>query len=162
MEETRHRASLLLGRGSHILKTIAQTFLHKFAQRFPEQSVLVGTPPDEPLLIIPAPNAAIGSVRIWVSEDEIEADLEPFGHTHIAEYVHNLPAEKLAETLAERALCFLDELFADKILLWRSDNVGGFTPLEHKVPSELTDIPADASVHYWSKPFACPSGSTVD
>jgi len=104
-------------------------------------------------LRIEAPNAAIGFVSIADDGDEATVELGEMTHSHFNPYDASLSDEARAKWVTGAVLEFLEELFADQVVVWSAGrgNGGGWRVLEEGCAWE---IPADASAHLWSRPYA--------
>ena len=132
---------------------IAQTLLAALRTHFPNRELVLGTPPN-PIIIIPAQHPAVGTISIWDDGEEVTLAIGDITHGHFSGY-NTSNAEELAQAVVEQVIAFLDALFTDCVLLWKTDSrgAGGWHVLDPGHP--FTDqLPAVASCFVWSGPKA--------
>jgi hypothetical protein len=107
---------------------ISDVLIPKLRERFADRGLQVGVPP-EPCAVFTAINPDVGDIVI--SDDGFELTLEAgrFTHSHFYNYDQDLSETEKAERISEDVVQFLDDLFADRIVLWGSnDSSGGWYP----------------------------------
>jgi len=83
-----------------------------------------------PQITIPASHPQVGDVVLQDDENEITAFVGNFTHSHFANYDDISTAEK-ERIIAEDVVTFLDELFADRIVMWGSHRgMGGWQSID--------------------------------
>lgn len=78
-----------------------------------------GTPP-EPIAVFPAVHPEVGDVSIWDDGDEATVAIGDITHGHFGAYDGALSQEQIHEEVAKQVVAFLADLFADKVVLWRT------------------------------------------
>jgi len=129
---------------------ISDFLIPKLRQRFPNHRIKVGVPP-EPCAVFPAIHPEVGDVVI--SDDGYELTLEAgnFTHSHFSNYDESLSETQRAECIAEDVAQFLDELFADRVILWGSHHgSGGWYPRGTE-PSRV--FSGHGELYVWSGPL---------
>jgi hypothetical protein len=129
---------------------ISDSLIPKLQQRFPSRGLKVGAPP-QPCATFPAIHPEVGDVVI--SDDGYELTLEAgnFTHSHFSNYDNSLSETQKAERIAEDVSQFLEELFADRVILWGSHaGSGGWYPRDAE-PSEL--FSGHGELYVWSGPI---------
>jgi hypothetical protein len=134
---------------------IRDVLLPMLEQRFPERGLRRGLPP-EPIAVFPAIHEAVGDVSIWDDGEEATVGVGTITHGHFNPYDSSLTAEQVAIQVSEDVVGFLEDLFADKVLLWKSpDNAsGGWRILGDDGRSSLMD--SNDITFLWSGPVRNP------
>lgn len=121
-------------------------------QKYAGLGLRVGSPPN-PVAVFPANHPSIGDLLIYDDGDEATVSIGEITHGHFNPYDATLTREEAETKVIDEVLGFLDDLFADKYLLWKSrDNgSGGWQHLDYTDgpvrPREKTDY------FVWSGPF---------
>jgi hypothetical protein len=129
---------------------ISDFLIPKLRRRFSDRGLRVGVPP-QPCAVFPAIHPEVGDVVI--SDDGYELTLEAgnFTHSHFSNYDDNLSESQKAERISEDVAQFLEELFADRVVLWGSHaGSGGWYPRDEQ-PSRL--FRAHGELYVWSGPI---------
>lgn len=95
---------------------LSDTLIARIKQKYANRPVQYGTPP-EPVVTFPAIHPQVGDIEIFDDQEELTVYIGHFTHWHVADYTNGIQGpspNKLADTIIE----FLEELFADKIVLW--------------------------------------------
>ena len=121
-------------------------------ERFPTESFTFSEPP-EPIASLPARNAALGRLEICDDGDEATVYITEVTHGHFSCYDDSLTPEQHETTITADVLDFLEALFADRVLLYRtpSRSMGGWTRLDLSPESER--IRRDREYFLWSRPY---------
>jgi hypothetical protein len=83
-----------------------------------------------PQLIIPAAHPDVGDVVLLDDEEEITAYIGHFTHSHFANY-DDIPSVEKKKIIAEDVLRFLEDLFADRVVMWGSHRgMGGWYSID--------------------------------
>jgi hypothetical protein len=128
---------------------IAEYLLPKLQQRFPNRGLKAGVPP-EPCAAFPAAHPEVGNIEICDDGDELTVYVGELSHGHFSNYDDNLTADQKAEIIAEKVAEFLEDLFADRIVIWRSfGGSGGWYHVGHAGLAKI--IPKTKFV--WSGPM---------
>jgi hypothetical protein len=111
-----------------------------------------GQHPD-PMAVFPAKHASVGELVIWADSREATVSIGDITHGHFGAYNPELTQDQIDEEVTNQVLDFLEYMFADKYLIWKSDadGSGGWQhfdymdrPLERRM---------DAEYFVWSGPF---------
>jgi hypothetical protein len=103
---------------------IRDVLIPRLRERFPERGLRVADPPD-PVATFPAAHPAVGAVTIWDDGDELTVAIGDITHGHFSSYEEGLAAGQRAEQIVSDVIAFLEGLFADRVLLWKSPGGGG-------------------------------------
>ena len=112
----------------------------------------MGFPPD-PIAVFPAKDPSVGDLSIYDDGDEVTISVGEITHGHFNPYDATLTQEEAEAEITDEVLGFLEDLFADKYLLWKSrDNgSGGWQHLDYAdkpiQPRKNTDY------FVWSGPY---------
>ena len=80
----------------------------------------------ETVVTFPEKHPEVGSVEVHDDGEELTVYAGNFTHLHFSSYDNSLSREQTAERIADDALAFLIDLFADRIIMWGShDGRGG-------------------------------------
>ena len=127
---------------------IAEALRTELAQRFPELSSLS----NEGGLVMPAAHEAVGDVTISDDGNEATLCIGTITHGHFNDFREGVSPEAAARTIAEDVVSFLEALLADRVLLWRSDDAGGWRILD---TDEKPNVHSDSGTQFylWSGPI---------
>jgi hypothetical protein len=123
-------------------------------ERFPGRGLRTGMPPD-PVAVIPGVHPAVGDVSIWDDGDEATVSVGEITHGHLRSYDSSLSPVESEQEVAAQVLGFLDELFADRVMLWKSPGGSG----GWRIVGWAEDLPAldsDIQMFLWSGPIQDP------
>ena len=107
---------------------IFDCLIPELRQRFPDRGLEVTLAP-APRVVFPAIHPEVGNLVI--SDDGYEVTLEAgnFTHSHFSNYDEHLSEDQKGMRIAADVAQFLEELFADRIVLWGSHaGSGGWFP----------------------------------
>jgi hypothetical protein len=102
---------------------IRDILLPRLMERFPGRGLRTGSPPD-PIAVFPAAHPAVGEVSIWDDGDEAMVAIGDITHGHFNSDDESLTPEQKADQVAAGVLGFLEDLLADRALLWKSPDGG--------------------------------------
>jgi hypothetical protein len=102
---------------------IRDVLLPALAVCFPNLDFQIGQPPD-PIAVFPAQHSAVGDVSIWDDGSEAMVGIGEITHGHFSHY-GDVSAEQIHEQVAAGVVAFLQDLFADRVLLWKSSSGAG-------------------------------------
>jgi hypothetical protein len=102
---------------------IRDVLLPILRERFAGRGLLTGASPD-PIAVFPAMHPAVGDVFIWDDGEEATLGVGAITHSHFNPYDSSLTPGERANYVSEEVVAFLDDLFADRILLWKSPDGG--------------------------------------
>ena len=77
-----------------------------------------------PRVIIPAAHATVGDIILYDDGDEITAYVGQFTHSHFSNY-ENIATPEKERIISQDVIGFLEEMFADRIVMWGSHSGGG-------------------------------------
>ena len=120
---------------------IRESILAELKRRFPPESYRVGDD-DKTVAVFPAKCPDIGNVTIWDDGEEATVLIENITHSHFNPYDDSLSESERDKQITEEVCDFLEDLFSDKILLWRSASgrSGGWRIIQDGIePEWLTD-----------------------
>lgn len=134
---------------------IRDALLPALRLRFPDISFQIGDSPN-PIAIFPAAHKEVGDVSIWDDGDEATVSIGEITHGHFNPYDETLTPEEIANRVTEEVVAFLKDLFADRVLLWKSlvGGAGGWSVLGHN--NSLSLIDTDDLTYLWSGPVKNP------
>ena len=121
-------------------------------ERFPNESFTFSEPP-EPIASLAARNPALGRLEIFDDGDEATLSITEITHGHFSCYEPCLTPEQHEATITTDVLDFLDALFADRVLLYRTPNrsMGGWTRLD--LSPEAERFSHGREYFLWSRPY---------
>ena len=99
-------------------------------QKYAGLGLRVGAPPD-PIAIFPARHPGVGDLSIYDDGDEVTVSIGEITHGHFNPYDADLTQEEAEAEVTDEVLGFLEDLFADKYLLWKSGGSGGWQHLDY-------------------------------
>jgi hypothetical protein len=125
--------------------------------RFSGRGLRTGVPP-EPIAIFPRVHEDVGDVSIWDDGEEATVAVGEITHGHFNPYDSTLSAEQVAQRVAADVIDFLGDLFADRIVLWRSADgrSGGWRTIDDGDRLSLMD--SEDQTYLWSGPVKNPLG----
>jgi hypothetical protein len=123
--------------------------------RFPRRGLRTGSSPDL-VATFPAAHSAIGDLTIWDEGDEATLAIGMILHEHFNPEDASLTAEQIAERVAADVLDFLENLFADRVLFWRSPDSRSRGWLVSGEDHGLPLINEDVQTFRWSGPVKNP------
>jgi len=134
---------------------ITATLLPMLKQTFPERAMRAGTPPD-PVATFPAAHPDVGDLRIWDEGDEATVAIGEITHSHFNPYDSSLSADQIAARVSAEIVDFLEDLFADRVLLWSSGiaGSGGWQQIPANAPPQF--MGSNARTYHWSGPIPNP------
>jgi hypothetical protein len=120
-------------------------------QQYADVEVRYGSPPD-PIAVFPAAHPSVGDLSIWDDGEEVTVSIGEITHGHFDGY--NAPSpDKAEDWIVENVLSFLEEMFADRYLLWKSreGGSGGWVHVDYAGESFRPKSWVDTFV--WSGPY---------
>ena len=135
---------------------ISDIFIPILRERFPGRGLRTGASPD-PIAVFPAMHPAVGDVSIWDDGEEAMVCVGEITHGHFNPYDSSLTPEEVANLVSEDVVAFLDDLFVDRVLLWKSPDggAGGWRIMEQDHSTSLLD--SHDLTFLWSGPVNNPS-----
>jgi hypothetical protein len=124
-------------------------------QRFPDRDLPSGESPD-PIAVFPAAHPEVGDVTIYDDGDEAILHIGDISHGHFGSDDPNCTGAVAAQAVTEQMVHFLDDLFADRVLLWKQpgNGAGGWYLLGYNDSSSF--MGADDLTYVWSGPVTNP------
>jgi hypothetical protein len=129
---------------------ISDLLITKLQHRFPNRGLRVGAPPD-PCAVFPGVHPEVGDVIIMDDGEELTLYAGKFTHGHFSNYEDNLTKEQKAVKIVEDVADFLEDLFADRVILWGS-HLGGGGWCKRDAPLKLKSRSAKKN-YVWSGPL---------
>lgn len=107
----------------------------------------------DPIAVFAAKHPSVGELTIWDDGNEARIEIGDITHSHLSIYTPNLTQDQLEEEVASQVLDFLEDIFADKYLLWKSqvDGSGGWQHRDYM--NKPLDRRKGAEYFVWSGPF---------
>jgi hypothetical protein len=136
---------------------IRNAILAELERRFPAGTYNAGE--DDTIAVFPASIPAIGSVSIH--EDGLAAIvvIEHITHGHFDSWDEELQDSERVVDVVDRVCIFLEDLFADKVILWTqgSGGAGGWDYVDFEDQNAgdkdfIADLKRNASYFLWSGP----------
>src|SRR5262245_35291489 len=125
---------------------ISRVLIPRLQLRFPDRDLCVGSSPS-PCAVFPAIHPDVGDIQIYDDGDELTLVAGNFTHGHFSNYDDNLSPEQKAEEITAQVVEFLEDLFADRIVLWGShDRSGGW----YNIGGDNPDWAKDEKKYLWS------------
>ena len=128
---------------------MADLLTTELAARLPDLEVRTDAPNRS--LVIPAANDEVGNVTIIDDGDEFTLYIGTITHGHFSDYEAANPDER-ARTIVDSLVLFLEDLVADRVLIWRSDGSGGWRGID---TDEQLNVHSDSGTQFylWSGPI---------
>ena len=105
-----------------------------------------------PIATIQAAHPDVGDVLIYDDEDEATVFVGDITHNHYNPYDETLSQEQVDNAVTEDVIEFLEALFRDKILMWKTGRGGGgSTHIEHE--ENIDKIVENNKAFLWSGPI---------
>jgi hypothetical protein len=102
---------------------ISEKLIPRLQERFPDRALRVGTSPG-PVAVFAAAHPDVGDVLIFDDGDELTLVAGKFTHSHFSDF-DSKSAEEAEENIVESVIDFLERLFADQVVMWRSHRGSG-------------------------------------
>jgi hypothetical protein len=129
--------------------SIRQALLPALRARFPDRAFRSGSASTE-VATFSAAHPGFGDLTIHDEGHEATIVLGTLMHTHIDASHSRHAAQGNERAVVEEVLEFLDDLFADRIVVWCiAGKSGGY----YYVGGKSEHVPQDAKVFVWSGPF---------
>ncbi|MEO6394069.1 MAG: hypothetical protein ABIP75_19600 [Pyrinomonadaceae bacterium] len=105
-----------------------------------------------PVAVFPAKHPRVGDLQIYDHGEEVTIYFSELTHGHFNPYESELKQEQIDELVANEVMEFLDDLFADRYLLWKSrtGNSDGFQLIDPSL--EPIAYRPDTDYFTWSGP----------
>lgn len=135
---------------------ISDLLLPALRDRFANRGLQPGKSGNE-IALFPAIHPEVGDITIWDDGDEATIGIGEITHGHFNPYDDSFTSDQIAERVTEEVIEFLEDLFADRVLLWKSPDgrSGGWQVLGHGDD----DPPRGDNLRYlWSGPIQSSDG----
>lgn len=121
-------------------------------QRYTDKGVQINLS-GNPIAVFPAKHPAVGGIEIYDDGDEATVYIGDITHTHFNPYNHELTQDEIDQEVSEEVIGFLEDIFADQILFWKSKHSGS-GGWQH-IDLRETSIGLDEEAEYflWSGPY---------
>jgi len=121
---------------------------------FPNRGLRTGEPTD-PIAVFPAVHSEVGDVSIYDDGNEAMVSVGQITHGHFGWTDPNRTEAEIAQSVTDEVVRFLTDLFADRIVLWKSSGgAGGWWLVGHD--NSLSIMDADDFTYLWSGPVPNP------
>lgn len=124
--------------------------------RFNDRGLILGEPP-EPIAVFPAAHALVGQVRIFDRDTSADLAVGDIAYDHFFNpYEAERGTADAVQGIANDVVRFLDELFTDRLLMWRSSDGRSRHPrvrgdAGHSAPLVIDD--REYELFVWSQPL---------
>lgn len=125
--------------------------------RFPDRQLQLGTPP-EPLAIFQPAHPNVGTASVWLNS-EAGADVavgDVARDSFFNPYEEEQGTAEAAQGIANNVVRFLEELFADRLLMWRSSDGATMGWRERGEAAHTAPLVVDDrryNTYIWSRPL---------
>ena len=127
---------------------LSSLLLSILRERYPDRGLVEGRPPD-PVARFPGVHPGIRGASIYDDGSEFTLVIEDVTHGHFGEYAEGLSDAEHARRVVGQVVEFLDDLFADRVVVWgRADTCGGWYTLGTSADS----LPRGSPAFVWSGP----------
>ena len=120
-------------------------------QRYSGEEVRI-SPASNPIAVFPGKDNGVGELQIWDDGDEATIYIGEFTHGHFNLYNPELNQDEIDKQVAEDVLGFLEDMFADKIVIWKSRE-GGSGGWQYVDFTEGPIGRRDVEYYVWSGPY---------
>jgi hypothetical protein len=142
-----------------------EALLAALTARFGRERFRTDAPPD-PIVVFPAKHRDVGDLKVWAPKRrqssagdtfEVELGVGDIIRDAFKSYDTHLSVGEREARVTRDVLRFLDELFADRLLFWRSTDAAGRTGWRergeagHSEPLVLDD--RTYAIYLWSRPL---------
>src|SRR6266478_4285680 len=98
---------------------IRDLLLPALSANFPNRGLRTGEPPDA-IAVFPAAHSEVGDVSIYDDGNEAMVSVGQISHGHFGWDDSNRTDAEIAKSVTDEVVRFLMDLFADRIVLWKS------------------------------------------
>lgn len=127
---------------------LAEMLIPKLEQRFSGRG-LRSDVSGRPCAVFPSVHPDVGDIAIYDDGHELTLEAGEFTHSHFANYDSSLSPHAKAVDIVDAVMDFLDDLFADRVVLWGGhERSGGWYRGD---ASEF--CPPDEQLYVWSGPL---------
>jgi hypothetical protein len=137
-----------------VAEMISDKLIVRVKERFPNAKAKFGAPP-EPAVVFPAVHPEVGDVKIYDDGSELTLVAGHFTHGHFSDF-DTKSNEEAEQNIVDDVIRFLEQLFADQIVLWGSHQSGGGW-YDRKVTSQtipaIEQMKKGKPLYVWSGPL---------
>ncbi len=109
-----------------------------------------------PIATFPAAHPAVGDVSVWDDGEEVMVAVGEITHGHFDSCDESLTPGQIENQIVEDVLAFLEDLFAGRVLLWRSPDGGSGGWLISGADQSLSLMDGDDQTFTWTGPVENP------
>jgi hypothetical protein len=136
---------------------IREILLPMLSERFPDRGLQVDSAPN-PIAVFPAAHREVGAASVWEGSGfGADVAVGDVAHDHFFNpYEEERATPAAAEGIARNVVRFLEELFADRLLMWRSTDGRTKGWRERGEAGHTAPLVVDDRAYYtyiWSKPL---------
>jgi hypothetical protein len=127
-------------------------------ERFPDRGLQLGSAPG-PIAVFPAAHREVGAASVASSGDDSGVDVAVGGvarDSFFNPYEDEQGTVAAAQGIAQNVVRFLEELFADRLLMWRSDDGATLGWRERGEAGHTAPLVVDDRVYHtyiWTRPL---------
>jgi hypothetical protein len=137
--------------------SIGEILVPMLQERFPDRGMTIDSPP-EPIAVFPAAHPDVGAASVWEgSGSGADVAVGDIAHDHFFNpYEEERGTPEAAEGIARNVVRFLEELFADRLLMWRSTDGRTKGWRERGDAGHTAPLVVDDRAYYtciWSRPL---------
>jgi hypothetical protein len=135
--------------------TLGDLLIPRLHEQFPGQRFREGISPS-PVALFAAAHPDVGDVSIYDDGREAIVSIGAITHGHFADCDSSLSDEEAAREAADQVLDFLEKLFADRVILWKSPggHSGGWQVMDRG--EDFTLLNSEDTTYLWSGPVKNP------
>jgi hypothetical protein len=113
---------------------LSTLLLPELRQRFSHRGLRTGPPPNA-CAAFPGIHPEFGNIEIYDDGDELTVVVGKFTHGHFTNYDDNLSVDDKERQIVDDVVAFLEDLFADRVVVWSYKGSGGwYYPEHHEEP----------------------------
>jgi hypothetical protein len=102
---------------------VRDALVPRLLERFHGRGLRLGFPP-RPVATFPAAHPEVGDATVWDDGSEARVEVGEITHGHFNVYDEGLTDAERHERIALSVVRYLEDLFADRVLLWCSSGPG--------------------------------------
>ena len=130
---------------------IKDKLIPRLKEAFPNMSMLYSEA-GNPIATIQAAHPEVGDVLIYDDEDEATVFIGDITHNHYNPYDETLSREEVDDVVSAEVIEFLEALFRDEILMWKTDmGGGGSTRIQYE--ENIDKLVDNNKAFVWSGPI---------
>lgn len=122
-------------------------------ERYIATGVQIGSPPDA-IVVFSAKDERVGDLSICDDGDEATVYIGNITHVHFNPYNPQLSQEEIDKEVTDDVLGFLEDMFSDKILLWKARESGSGGCQNVDFTEGSLELRENVDYFLWSGPFS--------